>query len=215
MRRRAGRLLPLLGAVACAALLELSAGPAGAAVVDMAAKRAALASQRVQADADHAAELARCQQRFVVTACLKTAEHQHRQALGQLRHQQLLLDEMQRQQRATERLQSIEHKRSAAASTVEAAVAQPVHNAKPDDAWSAPLPAVRPLRPAGRTKPPTASQLPQAALIQDHVRAQQARQVEMQAHRQAVERRNARRAAQGKRAAPLPVPAASALPTST
>ena len=192
----------------CAVIILAAAAGGAARADDAAAQRARIAAERVEANAVYDARAAECAQRFVVTACMNDARRQRRDALDRLQRQQVLQGEIERKQRAAQRIDAIRNKVAAEASG----------QRQPPD-----LPAARlQLReaPAARAHAPAAHASPAAraaAASQSHQqqRWQRAaglrqRQAEALAHRQAVERRNAQRAASGKKpAAALPVPGAA------
>jgi len=51
-----------------------------------------------------------CYQRFAVNDCLRQARRQHRAALADLRRQEVLINDEERQRQATERLRHLEQK---------------------------------------------------------------------------------------------------------
>lgn len=61
----------------------------------------------------HDAELA-CWRRFAVNGCVRAARVERRAALDDLRQQELLLNEMERQRRTAERLRQLEQKQKTA-----------------------------------------------------------------------------------------------------
>jgi len=205
-------------------LLALAAGAAHA--IDPAEERAErqrIAAERAQAHAAYAQREQACRERFIVTSCLDEAKRERRQALERLRQQEAVLDEGQRKQRAAERLEDIgakvsgkdrakrdaalraqqrERERSEALGRATAASA-----AAAAAASSASAPAS-----AAVAGTPSSAARAEAARVEAARRVQERNQREIDAreHQQAVARRNAERAAGGKRAAqPLPVPGAA------
>lgn len=163
-------------------------------------ERERIQSERAQVEAAYALREQECRERFVVTSCIEDARRDRRQARERLRRQQELLDEAQRKRRAAQRMEDIRNKVSADdGKRRESSVREPRQPRLRDE--------------PARSSPPSA---PAAAASQsgdDEARSRAAharRQAQAQAHREAVERRNAERAAKGKRpAAPLPVPASA------
>ncbi|HZT56214.1 MAG TPA: hypothetical protein VFA35_08315 [Burkholderiaceae bacterium] len=177
-----------------------------------------IASDRVAADAKLAAQEHACATRFVVASCVEDARTAHREALNKLRQQELQLDEGRRRAAAEARRNAIAEKAQAqqaraseatndaprvrvrrAPAAASAAVDRP-------DAGAAPH---RPSASANANGKATAG-ADRSAVEQRHRESFEARQREAQAHRDAVLRRNAERAAKGKVAAPLPPGGASA-----
>ena len=84
------------------------AGPLPGRALQFASARSA-AQQRF-----HDAELA-CWRRFAVNDCVRKARVERRTAMDQLRQEELLLNEMERQRRTAERLRQLEQKQQKAA----------------------------------------------------------------------------------------------------
>jgi hypothetical protein len=169
------------------------------------ARRQQLAEQRRQIDAAHASRAAECRSRFVVTACLETAQRERREALQRVKHEEAALDDAERKQRTIEREQRIAEKRRLAA---ERSVQEPVERVT-----RAAVAASTAATPASAHERSQAPHKPSAADEDDRLRrasATRQRLAEAEAHRRDVERRNAEHAAQHPRVAPLPVPGASA-----
>ena len=190
---------------------------------DAGAERERIARDRAAVQALFAEREAACQTRFAVTDCVNEAKTQRREALAPLRRQAVALDDAQRQQRAAQRLEDVRNKagsvqvreREVVVRDPPAAARKPVA-APPAEAASAPVRDVK-RKPAPRR---TTARAPAQLKPEAERRAQEAaalarieaRKQAAQAHREAVEQRNAERAARGKRAAPLPVPASAAVP---
>jgi hypothetical protein len=203
-----GRDLIVLAALASAAAPTLATTDAGA-------ERARIARERADAQAALTKQEAACQERFVVTPCLEAARRAEREALARLRRQEVLLDEQVRKQRAAERAQAIRNSISAdearrrdesAAGTASSPVR--VERAELAETPSRTERARRELPVAER---PTDAAVRRAA-EQEHIERYEADRRAAQAHREAVEQRNAKRAASGKAAAPLPVPPGTSTP---
>lgn len=194
------------------------ASSSGAAVAQTppADERERIARERAQVQATFEAQEAQCQQRFVVTPCIDAARRAERDALARLRRQEVLLDEQARKRRAAQRTQAIresiredeEHRRAERAAA--AGRAEPTERA---DLAPTPARSERARRetvipaPAERTE----NEADRKAGEQERVARREAEQRAVQAHREAVEARNAQRAASGKApAAPLPVPSGAA-----
>jgi hypothetical protein len=150
-------------------------------------ERARLTRERAAAEARFDAERRDCEQRFVVTACLDRAKAQRRATLDELARQRTVLDDIQRRERAAARQREVEKRqreaevRATSAPGLSTVVRPPREPAaRPARASSAVI-ADRRLEAAGQ----------EAANREDHER----RLREAQAHREAVERRNAERAA--------------------
>jgi len=179
---------------AAALLLALLCQAAVAAPESDAAERQRIAADRQAVEARFQAARQDCETRFTVNNCLDEARQVRRQALVPLQRQTHLLDDARRRERAVERLRAIQARESAAAAKPALAPAAP------SSAGSAnPKPTVRhAVRPA-----------PQASAAQaasQRAAQHQQRLDEAQAHQDAVLARNARRDAQRKPAASLPVP---------
>jgi hypothetical protein len=172
-----------------------------------AAQRQQIQQQRQQIEADSAKRQLACRDQFVVTGCLEKARIDKQEALHLLRERELAMDAAKREQRATEQAARVADKAQAAAQKESQASA-------PAGAEEAALAASRPQKPPrkassiDKNKPrPSSSAASHSASEEQHKRDQfNARQREIQAHREAVEQRNAKRSAQ-RQAKPLPVPA--------
>jgi colicin import membrane protein len=165
------------------------------------AERARIATERATAEATLAQRERECSTRFVVTACVEEARTAYRATIASLRREQAVLDETERRQRAAERQQRLSAKEDAAVPPTPRAprvarAARPLLQA--DDAASAPAPAARP-------DDKKSEEAARAAAYAARIEA-------AQAHRAAVERRNAEREKKGKKAQPLPLPASATTP---
>ena len=76
----------------------------------LAAERARLGNERARVDAEFKAEEKACYGKFAVNDCLAAAKSKRRQALGDLRRQEIALNDAERKRKAIERRQSIEDK---------------------------------------------------------------------------------------------------------
>ncbi|MBT9528424.1 MAG: hypothetical protein IV105_24455 [Rhizobacter sp.] len=171
----------------------------GVAHADDAAQRQELKRQRAEIEAQHAQREEACRKQFVVTPCLEKVRVDKQAALATVRTQELALDEAQRRQRAEAQAQRVADKAKEA-------------QARHDTPASAPRPHKAP--PAKSPKvvkaaAPKASAPERGAAEKRKQEAFEARQREIQAHREAVIKRNTERAAR-KPPKPLPVPASAA-----
>ncbi len=171
-----------------------------------------IASERSAANARLTAQVRECESRFIVAPCLDAARSENRAALAQLRQQELQLDEGRRRAAAEARRKAIADKVGAQRGRASDAAAEAPHVHVRREPQVAPAPARRASEAGAPPMPALGPSGPdRAAIEQRNQRSFAARASEAQAHRDAVARRNADRAAQGKVAAPLPAPGASAL----
>ena len=204
----------------CATLLL--AGPVRAAdTVSDEGERQRIAVERQQADADFSRREQACRTRFAVAVCLEDARKQHRDVNARLRLQLSMLDEAQRKRRAAERIDAIRAKVSAEEAMrrevelhdrdrLQARLAAAAAASGAASAAAAPRPVRLPTpSPKVRAETPGAD-LRAATEARKRSAEAWSRREAAQAHREAVERRNALRAASGKlAAAPLPLPPAA------
>ena len=196
-RARLTVLALLLGAVARAQ------APAGDAM-----ERDRIRAERAAAEALYAQQVQLCSQKFVVTSCVDAARAQRHAELTRLDREQQLLDEAQRAQRAGERLQAIESKRSGEEARLREEAARE-RSAKRRDTRD-PKPAAAPSSVAPPHAGRAASSAAERAEAQARARrAYELKQLQAEAHRQEVARRNEERARNANPAAPLPTPTAS------
>lgn len=97
----------------------------------IAAERTRLARERAQVEAAFKAEEKACYARFGVNDCLSAAKSRRRQAVGDLRRQELALNDAERKRKAMERMRSLEQKSDAAPSAASASL--PVTSAPSPD----------------------------------------------------------------------------------
>ncbi len=83
----------------------LEPGPAG---LDAVAERQRIAQERVEHEADYLQAERICYGRFAVSDCLRTARKDRRVAMDELRRQELVLNDMDRQTKALEALKRID-----------------------------------------------------------------------------------------------------------
>ena len=188
----------LLGTAAWA---ETPSGDAG--------ERERIRTERAAAEAVYVQQVQLCRENFVVTSCIDAARAQRHAALVRLDKQQQALDEARRMQRAGERLQALDSKRSGeeARRREEAARERSANRRDTEDPKSATEPA---NAAAPRTPRAASSGAERAAQEARARRAYELKQLQAEAHRQEVARRNEERARKTHPGAPLPTPAASA-----
>jgi colicin import membrane protein len=177
-------------------------------------ERLRIQTERKQAEASHAQRERECRARFVVTTCLDEASRDRRRTLQSLRQQQQVLDEWQRKQRAAERMDAIRAKVGDEEAKDQAAAARAGRPDKPHPEAKAPV-APKAVSPEAAAAAAAQRQAQSAAEAARHRADFEHQRDEAMAHKAAVERRNAERAAQGKApAASLPVPHAPSAPAS-
>ncbi len=196
-----------LVAATCSADAGAQEGSGARQQTDIAAQRQAVQRRFEAKERD-------CQQRFAVTACTDAAQKERRQALIPLRQEELRLDSLERKQRAAARLEQIEAKqhadaaREAATSARAPAASQPVP--RPSTSTPKPSTAAKPLRGATPHAPSSAEERQRREA--ESLERYQANQAAAVKRREAIDARNAKRAASGKIVRPLPVPAAASAP---
>ena len=170
-----------------------------------------IATERAAANARLAEQERECETRFIVAPCLDSARQVQRAAATRLRRQELQLDDAKRREAAAERRKAIAEKTEARQVRAGDAKPESPRVRMRDGSQASPSPAPQaaevatPLRPAGGV-----SHADRALTEQRNREKFDARMREEQARREAAERRNAQRAAQGKLAPPLPaLPGAS------
>lgn len=172
-----------------------------------------ISSERSAANANLKEQERACGDQFVVAPCLEAARKDNRTMLTRLRREELQLDEAARHAAADARRKEIAEKAEAQqARASDARPEQPeVRVARPPRAT--PVPAIRPFEPPSGGPPGLgASGADRAEAEQRNIEKFEAKTREAQAHRDAVALRNAQRAAEGKIAAPLPVPPGASEP---
>lgn len=181
-------------------VLVLAAAPAGATDDE----RTRIAQQRRAVSASFDAQERACAKRFTVTVCIDEVRARRRAALAPLRERELQIDDAERQQRATERRAAVAARQRAAKQRQLGAAVPQIRLREPAQRASAAAPAVKAPR---RDSSPDS----RAAEAAAHVRASQQRQADIAAEQARVAGQLAERAATGKAAAALPVPASSAI----
>ena len=165
-------------------------------------ERERIAAERSTAQTAFSSRERHCQNSFVVTPCVENARRDLREVLLRLRRQEAILDEMQRRERAAQRLETIRNRPAMAGPPASPAAAREARSA-PHDA-----PRVRVHEAPTAKRSAQERQRAETLSEQKFEAASQA----AGARRSAVERRNAERAAGGKGAAPLPVPSGASAP---
>ncbi len=197
-----------LGLVLCAlaGTAAQAAEPADTDAAAIARERAALQVERDRLEAQFAAELARCSERFAVNACRDEVSQRRRVALEGPRARSLALDDLERSRRAAARREALAQKQRGASAPAVPAENVPLAASAPSAADPAASRAQREIPP--HAVAPAASAAAEAAAAQRAAESHR-RQASIRAERERVQARQAERARQGKAAAPLPVPAAS------
>lgn len=163
-----------------------------------------IATDRGAANTRLAAQVHECETRFIVANCLEEARKENRAALADLRQQEIKLDEGQRLAAAAARRKAIAEKAEAQMDRASDASSDAPRVRTPREPSAPPAPLTKPIEAPASREPSAAVDRPateQSSRAKFDARARAA-----QEHRDAVARRNAQRAAQGKVAAPLPLP---------
>ncbi len=183
----------------CASMaLVLAAGDLMAAV-DGAGERKRIASERAAVEQRFKADQVECAQRFAVNACMDAARQSRREALSPLRQQELLLSDAERKQRAADRAKAIERNRVEA----DARALAPAPMASAVRIRSALPPASAPPRERSASGPRQGADKAAERAAETDRRRQEA-----EADRERIRIRVEKRAAEGKKVAPLPTPEA-------
>jgi uncharacterized protein YecA (UPF0149 family) len=164
----------------------------------MAATHDELKREREAIEAEHDRRAEACKTQFVVTPCLDKVRIEKQKALSHVLEQENALDAAERQARADARQKRLADKASAAQAASAPVISRPAATA------SAPAPR-RPAKAREKTV-----REDRGAQEAEKRAAFEARQREIRAHREQVERRNAERARTKPAPRPLPLPAASA-----
>jgi colicin import membrane protein len=168
-------------------------------------ERDRIVAERQAAVARFAEQERACAERFIVTSCVDAARKEQRATLTRLRRAEQALDDVERREAAQRRLAELD--RQAAARDARASEPAPTeHRANEHTRPVANPPASpHPQAPASSTAERRAIEQRNEADFADRERA-------AQAHREAIAKRNARRASEGKVAAPLPLPSSASAP---
>lgn len=178
-------------------LLLLGLAGAATAQVDADAERDRISAERARVEAAFIEREKACYGKFAVNDCIDAARALRREAVADLRRQEILLNDAQRKRKADERLRELEERKAEQARRPASAAAP---QAGPAPAPAAPRPA-RPAQPSPRKEP--AASTPPAPDTRDNLRRYQARIEEAQERKGKVEQRAAERK---KPVRPLPVP---------
>ena len=187
---------------------------AGAAMADNESERALLRQQRAQIEARFEATMHECAGKFQVTDCELAAKAQRRAALGPVLKREQAIDLAVRQQQAQERRERVADKQRAQAQEARARA----HAAQTAGAASAPR--IAPSAAKREVATPRLLDHDKAMAVRSEEAARQASQTRVateqriekaRQHESEVRAREADLVAQGKRAAPLPMPGASAV----
>lgn len=177
-----------------------------AAVAHGESERERIAAERASANARYAEQERGCQEQFIVTSCVDAARKEQRLTLTRLHRAELTLDEADRREAAAKRRQAMSEKSAAQA----ARASEPIVTIRRENPRAAPASAAvaSPAIDSGIGAPHQAiSETERRAREEKSEASFEARTRSAQAHRDAIERRNAERASEGKVAAPLPLPA--------
>jgi hypothetical protein len=200
--------------------VALALGPAGAmtaqavSAVDPSEVRTRIEAQRSSAKVALAEKERACKQAFAVASCIDAARKEQRAVLTGLRNEELALDEAERTAKADRRRKTLLDSEAARNARPAEGAASAARRSTRHAASSAPSGAEASAGAVDRPK--AASGVGHTAhrtADEERRKAEfEARTRSAQAHREAVERRNAQRAASGKKVAPLPVPDAASAP---
>ncbi len=171
-------------------------------------ERERIRAERAAAEATYVQQVQLCGQKFVVTSCVEAARAQRHAELTRLDRERQALDDAQRAQRASERLQSIESKGSGEEARLREEAARE-RSAKRRDIEGPKSAAASASAVPPRTGRAASSAADRAEAQARARRAYELKQSQAEAHRQEVARRNEQRARKGNPAAPLPTPSAS------
>jgi colicin import membrane protein len=94
----------------CLAASALAQPADTSAPLDIGAERARIQAERGRIDTQFEQAQSACYARFAVNDCLRALRAQRRSALDELRRQEVLLNDMQREQKTIERLRQLEDK---------------------------------------------------------------------------------------------------------
>lgn len=174
--------------------------------------------ERQAVEARHAQAIAACRKEFAMSACMDKARDERRAALEPLRHEQQVIDDAHRRERAAQRARSIEQRQAEADDRAQNPASGSLDKAggasrKPSPSASAshgtPL-AASAVRHPSRAPHRDAKNLTEATRLATQRAAEtKARRAEAEQHRQEVLKRNAELDRKRPPAAGLPVPASS------
>lgn len=193
-----------------------AAGAMAAAATSDDAELARIRRERQAVEARHAQAIAACRKEFAMSACMDKARDERRAALEPLRHEQQVIDDAHRRERAAQRARSIEQRQAEADDR-----AQNPASGSLDKAGGS---SRKPSAAASHGSPPAASGAPHPSraphrdakdlteatrLATQRAAETRARRAEAEQHRQEVLKRNAELDRKRPPAAGLPVPASS------
>jgi hypothetical protein len=210
--RSAGLTRPIWLALLSSVVAQLAAAAPTPEAVQRSAEHAAIVKERKEANARFEAQQRVCQARFVVTSCMNEATAARRAVLTRLHERELEIDDAQRRETAALREAAIAEKASKAASAAPAAephASEPRHEGSRKPSTPNPPAMKRPSTGASGAPSASAAAGQRKLTEQRNEAAYAAKAREVEAHREAVLKRNAERAAKGKVAAPLPTPASA------
>ena len=172
------------------------------------AERRRISAERSRVEAGYAAQGRDCRQKFAVDDCVNAARSQRREALADLRRQEVSLNDAQRRRRGSDRLHVIEERTASQAEDdaarkragVAAQTREREARAGVKAAARADVPPARDGKPAVAAEPPVQRTVDESANLRRH----QERQDEAREHRENVQKRQAQR--KKPPAAPLPEP---------
>jgi hypothetical protein len=168
--------------------------------------------ERQAVEARHAQAIAACRKEFAVSACMEKARDERRAALEPLRHEQQVVDDARRREKAAQRARSIEQRQAdaddrtqnPAAHGPEKASAAPRKSSATAAAAGSSAPASAVPHPS-RARQHDAKALTEAARLASQRAAEtKARRAEAELHRQEVLKRNAEQDRKRPPAAGLP-----------
>jgi colicin import membrane protein len=170
-------------------------------------ERTRIREERAQAQRLYEERAKVCNERFAVTGCLEEARAQRRDTMDRLRHEELVLDNAKRKQRAAERASRIREKQIEQESKPGPLVVR-------ERKEPTPRPAPKTAASAGseRASQPSLTPRINEEQAQRNKAAFDTKQKQAAEHRADVERRNAERLQKGKPAAPLPTPKGASAP---
>lgn len=164
---------------------------AAASAQDAGVERERITAERAKVEAAFGEQEKACYGKFSVNDCVDAARGKRRQALADLRRQEIHLNDAQRKRKADERLRELEQRKAE----------QPQRPPPSAPEAQAPAPKLsRPPQPSARKEPKVSAPPPDT---RENLRRYQARMEEAQERRGKVEQRAAERK---KVANPLPVP---------
>ena len=175
--------------------LALLLAGSGALAQDAVVERRRIEAERRQFEARFAAEDAACRQRFEVTSCVDEVKARRRESLAGLRQQELLLADAERRKRAAARMQAIEARRIEAES-------RPPAPPQPAPVLRRPLPPSA----AASSREQHRHDALEATAAAQRASAAAARRAVAADDRARIAEREAQRASDTKKSAPLPLP---------